>query len=584
MNYHERFILKELMKKVYSNQRQLARDTDLSLGLVNQTVNELMTEGYLTEHLGLTDKALAVLKPRKPKAAVILAAGYGLRMVPIGSEIPKALLEVKGEVLIERQIRQLKEKGIEEIYVVVGYLKEMFDYLIDEFGVHLLYNKDYDTKNNLFTLALAAEHIKNAYIVPCDVYAFENPFEDLELYSWYMMGKEEALGTGFKVSRSGSIRRVKEDQKGNRVLGITYLDEETGQKVKEKILQMIEEDVWAHSFWEEALFMEEPLSFLPKMVSLDQVVEINSYMDLREIDSESDHLNSSVLAYIAEALKCKVEDISHIYVMKKGMTNRSFQFSVGEKKYIMRLPGEGTEHLINRYGESAAYEAMKGLSITDRVVALHPEKGYKITEFWENTRECDPRNWQEVSQCMAYLKAFHEKQLEVPHTFDLFGNILFYESLWTRKTLYKDYEKVKEEVFSLKGYVDRHAGQYVLSHIDAVPDNFLFTEEGIRLIDWEYAGMQDPHVDIAMFAIYALYEKEDVDRLIQTYFGEEPDHKVAIKIYAYIAICGLLWSNWCEYKRMLGVEFGEYSLKQYRYAKDYAKVVSNYLEKEGNHE
>ena len=279
-----------------------------------------------------------------------------------------------------------------------------------------------------------------------------------------------------------------------------------------------------------------------------------------------------------------MEDINHIYVMKKGMTNRSFQFSVREKKYIMRLPGEGTEHLINRHGEQASYEAMKGWNISDKVVALCPEKGYKITEFFENTRECNPENWEEVSLCMGYLRDFHEKALSVPHTFDLFGSILFYESLWTRKTLYKDYEKVKEAVFSLKSFIDSFDRKHVLSHIDAVPDNFLFTEEGIRLIDWEYAGMQDPHVDIAMFAIYALYGKEDVDRLIRSYFNQEPDQKIIIKIYAYIAICGLLWSNWCEYKRMLGVEFGEYSLKQYRYAKEYANLVRKYLEKEGKHE
>ena len=51
------------------------------------------------------------------------------------------------------------------------------------------------------------------------------------------------------------------------------------------------------------------------------------------------------------------------------------------------------------------------------------------------------------------------------------------------------------------------------------------------------------------------------------------------KIYAYIAVCGLLWSNWCEYKSRLGVEFGEYSLKQYRYAKDTINLLSRSLPK-----
>ena len=127
-----------------------------------------------------------------------------------------------------------------------------------------------------------------------------------------------------------------------------------------------------------------------------------------------------------------------------------------------------------------------------------------------------------------------------------------------------------------------------MTHIDAVPDNFLFVEkdgkEEIRLIDWEYAGMQDPHVDVAMFCIYSLYNKRQVDRLIAAYFTEGCSDKTRIKIYCYIAACGLLWSNWCEYKRNLGVEFGEYSLRQYRYAKDYYRIVQEELKKQGEEE
>ena len=89
--------------------------------------------------------------------------------------------------------------------------------------------------------------------------------------------------------------------------------------------------------------------------------------------------------------------------------------------------------------------------------------------------------------------------------------------------------------------------------------------------------MQDPHVDIAMFAIYSLYDKEQTDSLIDIYFEGKCDIETRAKIYAYVAVCGLLWSNWCEYKRNLGVEFGEYSLRQYRYAKDYYKYAKDLI-------
>ena len=92
--------------------------------------------------------------------------------------------------------------------------------------------------------------------------------------------------------------------------------------------------------------------------------------------------------------------------------------------------------------------------------------------------------------------------------------------------------------------------------------------------------MQDPHVDIAMFCIYSLYDRKEIDKLIDIYFDGKCCRDVRIKIYCYIAACGLLWSNWCEYKRNLGVEFGEYSLRQYRYAKDYYKIVMEELSNE----
>ena len=168
------------------------------------------------------------------------------------------------------------------------------------------------------------------------------------------------------------------------------------------------------------------------------------------------------------------------------------------------------------------------------------------------------------------------------HEFDIFGQIEFYESLWNgASSVYRDYKKTKERVFSLKSYIDEHVEKKILTHIDAVPDNFLFVENEVRLIDWEYAGMQDPHVDIAMFCIYSSYNRSQIDQLIDIYFENNCTIEVRVKIYCYIAVCGLLWSNWCEYKRSLGVEFGKYSLKQYRYAKDYYKIAQAELVKIG---
>ena len=150
------------------------------------------------------------------------------------------------------------------------------------------------------------------------------------------------------------------------------------------------------------------------------------------------------------------------------------------------------------------------------------------------------------------------------------------------KSLYSDYAETKKNILSLKTYINKIEKKWTLTHIDAVPDNFLIYEQDgylkVRLIDWEYASMQDGHVDIAMFCIYALYDRVQVDHLIDIYFENNCSKEIRFKIYCYIATCGLLWSNWCEYKYHLGIEFGEYSLAQYRYAKEYYKIAMNYME------
>lgn len=120
----------------------------------------------------------------------------------------------------------------------------------------------------------------------------------------------------------------------------------------------------------------------------------------------------------------------------------------------------------------------------------------KSQNFFNHARVCNPNDQNDVQKCMNRLRQFHEMHLSVDHDFDIFGQINFYENLWNGKpSIYRDYQKTKDNVLSLKSYIDAHIAEKVLTHIDAVPDNFLFVtdeqgQEDIRLIDWEYAGMQ----------------------------------------------------------------------------------------------
>ena len=571
MNRQEQDILNILAGGTFSGQRELAEESGYSLGVVNRCLRSLTETGYVRADGSLTQNGQALLAENRPRRAVILAAGFGMRMVPINTETPKGLLQVHGERLIDRLIRQLHQALIRDIRVVVGFLKEQYEYLIDEFGVELVVNPDYARKNNLHSVDRVRSALSDCYVVPCDLYCTENPFRTHEFYSWYMVSEAPAPDSTVRVNRKQALIPVSEN--GNRMIGICYLTADDGRKVSEKVHALCLDSRMDGAFWEEALYAEGKMLPAARVVPEGQVVEINTYEQLRELDSDSDQLQNDAIGTICRVFDASPRDITHITVLKKGMTNRSFLFTCRGKQYIMRIPGEGTDRLIDRRQEAAVYGAIRDLSLCDDVYYIDPANGYKITAFLENARVCDPENPNDVRRCMAFLRKFHERRLHVGHSFDIFGQIEFYEQLWKgNPSVYADYRRTKEQILSLRPYLEAHAGEKVLTHIDAVPDNFLLTGDDIRLIDWEYAGEQDPHVDIAMFAIYALYDRTQIDALIDAYFPEGCPGETRLKIYCYVAACGLLWSNWCEYKRQLGVEFGEYSLRQYRYAKDFYRI------------
>lgn len=579
-------IQQDILKYVYingkSNQRHIASNLNCSLGMINKSLNVLKKNSFISIENNYTNKTKELIDNNKPRNAIILAAGIGLRMTPINNNSSKGLLYVNGKTLIENTIMRLNEVGINNIYIVVGYMKEQYEYLIDKYNVHLIVNNKYLETNNVYSLYLARNYIDCSYVIPCDLYFDYNPFSSIEIGSWYLIDSENKIDTLYKITKSGNVTISKKKQLNYKPLGIAYFNSFHSNLLKNG-LNNIEKEVFykKHYYWENFAFNVMNIEFHSNF-SKGLCVEINNYEDLRDIDENSISLKSDIIDIIQESLNVTIKDINNITLSKKGMTNRSFLFEIKNQKYIMRIPGEGTDHLINRKEEGEVYSVINDLNISDDVIYFNSDNGYKLTKFIEKSRVCNLNSIDDLNKSMELLKKFHSYKLKVNHYFDLYEKIEFYESLWgNHQSLYNDYLTTKENIYKLKSIVESLPQEVGLTHIDAVPDNFLiYEEEGIekvKLIDWEYASMQDTHLDIAMFCIYSMYEKKQVDQLIDIYFKNKCSKKIRIKIYCYIAISGLLWSNWCEYKYTLGVEFGEYSLAQYRYAKEYYKLVMEEL-------
>ena len=279
----------------------------------------------------------------------------------------------------------------------------------------------------------------------------------------------------------------------------------------------------------------------------------------------------SLISDVAKCLKCNENEISSLQPLKAGMTNDSYLFVYKNKKYIYRMPGKGSSELVNRQNESEAYKAIRWLEISDKVIYYDKKTRIKISEFIEHARNADGMNINEAIKCLLFAKHnLHEQNKTVNAKIDIIDMINKYERLMG-KSKYEDYDDVKSKIMSSLRYWRKQPHKHCLCHFDLNPDNFMISKSGkMHLLDWEYAGMNDPTFDVAGWIVYKDYTEEQIHQLIAGYLEHMPTQQELSKFYAYIAAMGLLWSNWCEYKRKCGEEFGDYAEQQFNYARRYS--------------
>ncbi|MCL2865323.1 MAG: phosphotransferase family protein [Lachnospiraceae bacterium] len=254
-----------------------------------------------------------------------------------------------------------------------------------------------------------------------------------------------------------------------------------------------------------------------------------------------------------------------------GMTNDSYSFLHQGKKYLLRLPGKGSEYLVNRWQEKEVYEALKGKNITDELYYFDAVSGVKISVFIEGVHNCDVKNAEEVARCMRHLRKFHNLRLQVNHGFDIYERIAAYKKHCRGlERMIPDYEHVYKNMMRLKRKLMESPKEHCLCHVDPVADNFLIKEKQVYLVDWEYAAMSDPHMDIAMFCIYSELKKADADRTIDAYFAENVCVEVIRrKIYAYMALGAFLWVLWATIRIGVGDRFEGYRSTQLALAREF---------------
>lgn len=560
--------------------RKLGELSDTSIGYVSIKLREFEAAGLVDEN-GITDAGIEALAPYKVKNAIIMAAGMSSRFVPISLEKPKGLLVVKNEVLIERQIEQLLDAGIEDIVLVLGYKKESFFYLENKYNIKIVINPLYHVKNNLETIYLAQKYIGNSYICSSDDYFVENPFTDyvyMSYYSalhveektdeWYI--KSDSRGYITKVARSGDV--------GDIMLGHVYWDNEFAEAFLKLVNEHHELGDYDNELWE-SLFSDN-LDKLPHMrvnVYPDGTIyEFDSLDELRKFDTYYvKDTHSKIMKNIARILKCGEEDIVNFKAIKEGLTNTSFVFEVGGKKYVYRHPGDGTDAIISRKNEKRSLEIAKETGVDPTYIYMDQRKGWKLSSFVENIRTPDYDNFEDTKRVLAVLRRLHEKNMQVDWSFLPWEGALDIERMLRKKGKIEvpDFDELKERVSRCHDAVEGDGVEMCFCHCDTYAPNWMLTDTETILIDWEYAGNADPACDVATYIMDAMWDVETAEKVVREYCGDSYSDKMLFHFFAYVAIVSYYWFVWALYRESCGGVMGESLHNWYVMAKRYSKYL-----------
>ena len=570
-------ILKQLLISSELTQRELAESVSLSLGTVNSVISKLKQKGFLSISNKVTEEGIKELEPYKVDNAIILAAGMSTRFAPLSYEKPKGLLNVKGEVLIERQIKQLHAVGIKDITLVVGYMKEKMFYLEEKYGVEIIINEDYYKYNNTSSMILIENRLSNTYICSSDNYFVKNPFEKYVYKGYYSAVYEDGYTDEYCIVYDKK-ERIVDVQIGGKdswvMLGHVYFDREFSNKFSSILKSEYNKQVVKEGLWEDLYikFIKE-LDLSIRKYDKEIIREFDSLVELRECDKDYiKNTNSKILSNIANVLKCREDDIEQISPIKAGLTNTSFKFSVAGDQYVYRHPGKGTEDYINRNSEASSMEIAKKLGIDNTYIYMD-EKGWKISYYIDGARNLDYHNKEDVSQALRYLKLLHSSEETTEYKFDIWNQIDSFLHLLAEEQRddFEDMNDLVSLIEKLKIELSNDQ-EYCLCHCDSYDPNFLIDKQNkMYLIDWEYSGMSHPAVDLGTFIACSDYKIEEAIKIIKEYLGESytPDK---LRIYlGYTAVISFYWFLWALHQDSLGKNVGRYLYIWYKYTKIYAK-------------
>lgn len=487
---------------------EIARRLFLDVDQVEEYVCSLEEQGFLAKGK-ITAKGQKELDTKKIDNAIILAAGMSTRFVPLNFEKPKGLLEVNGEVLIERQINQLHEKGIKEIIIVVGYMKEQFEYLKEKYGVILVETDDYDVKNNHASVYAARKYLKNSIITSSDLYFSENIFQkyayDAYYCTIYVPGKTAERGT-----ITDEDDRIIKTMYGDKcfdiwvTLGYAFFNKRFSDNFIKIVDEIFDLPETAGKFWADIQDDNlEELYMYAKRCDSEVIHEFDSLEELREFDSTYLYNSGSEIlhqaCYLLAAKENNIVGIESLKSIKRSM----FKFRCKGDTYICDVEPDEQERITYhgrvyyqcrdfKEGTVKLYKMDKNIKIGG---SIQVDVKNEIQQLYDFTKEFKDYHKSTLPLCAAenVISPFADFPLSLgfqeryimnnTYSFSMDDNFIGCEKLFP---YYQKISEVCERVFGAK-YTDPRpfTGMHC---IDMITKTICKPGEKMMILDKEHGG------------------------------------------------------------------------------------------------
>ena len=517
------------------------------------------------------------------KTAVILTARKEK-----DSPIPYPLLPFdENTCLIDRSIAILRELNYNRIILVIGYKAEMFQkYQSDD--VILVNNPDYEFTSSMGSLAMIKDWIKEDFLLlEGDTFYEKHILEQLAKISYpTCLTMTEETGSGdecYVETKLGFVTKITKDRHRvcnieGELIGALKLSFEVYHRMLNAYCQCTNPYInYEYLLMDVTDVLERPVIKFKNLLWGDVDTQ-DDFKRLKNITyrnlcrKENPFDKENLIQHLSEIFPG--QNVSEAQIIQiGGMSNKNFKVIFCGNEYVLRVPGNGSEGMIDRTNEE--FNALEGckMGINPFIRYFNPVTGIKLADYITNAETLNAATIQRhdnMRKIAEIYSTLHNSHIRLKNEFNIFREIEKYDELLKKSNarMYDGWLEVRTKVMSLEEYLNKLGVDLKPCHNDAVPENFIKSDDGkIYLIDWEYSGANDPMADFAALFLESDFSEENIDYMMKCYFQGEIPVNTPEKILCYQILWDYLWAQWTVIKEANGDNFGTYGLDRYNRAK-----------------